>query len=228
MAEIHPTALITGDVVLGEDVSVGPYSVLTGPIEVADGVRIGSHCAIGGFADELGTRGPSEPAGPIVIGPGALIRDHVSVHHPFETAQTVLGEGTYLMHGTYVAHDCVLERGATLAQNAAIGGFSVVLESAYVAMGAAVQQRAVVGQFSIVGAATAAVKSLPPFSRLIPGRGLDPNDYAIERYGFGSERDAIAGWLSGNPAPTEGRAAAVIERYGEWSASAGVSEYSRG
>ena len=39
MPEIHPTAIVDGDVTLADDVTVGPHCVLTGPVTIGAGCR---------------------------------------------------------------------------------------------------------------------------------------------------------------------------------------------
>ena len=40
MPEIHPTAIVDGDVDLAPDVVVGPYCVIRGPVRVGAGTRL--------------------------------------------------------------------------------------------------------------------------------------------------------------------------------------------
>lgn len=213
MTDIHPTALLEGDVELGQDVTVGPYSVLLGPLVVGDRASIGAHCKIGGYGDLLAVRGPSEPSGRVEIGAGAVIREFVSVHHPSHTPATVIGAGAYMMHGSYAAHDSLVGDAATLAQNASIGGLSRILEGAYVAMGAAVVQRVVVGPYAIVAAASAATRHVRPFSRALPNRAPDLNVYAVERFGFSEHREALAAYVAGGHPPADGRIEALIAAF---------------
>jgi len=207
---IHPTAILDGDIDLGQGVEVGPYAVLRGPLEVGAGTRIGAHTALGGFADELGARGPTAPNGPVRIGANVLIREFVSVHHPFATGETRIADDAYLMHGAYVAHDAFVGPRATLAQNAAMGGFSAVLEGSYVAMGASVVQRVVVGSFAIVAAASAAIRSVPPFTRAIPGRPAEVNGYALERYGYSDRRAEIEAFVLSGTRPSDAALISIV------------------
>ncbi len=64
-ASIHPTAIFEGGVVLGKNVSVGPYSVLGKGVEVGDGARIASHVVIGEGS---------------VVGPGSILHPHVVLY----------------------------------------------------------------------------------------------------------------------------------------------------
>jgi len=46
--QIHSTALVSKKAKLGEDVSVGPYSVISGGVVIGAGTKIGSHCVLEG------------------------------------------------------------------------------------------------------------------------------------------------------------------------------------
>src|SRR5205814_2060485 len=45
---IHPTAIISSDAVLGEEVEVGPYAIVGASVTVAKGTTIGPHTRIEG------------------------------------------------------------------------------------------------------------------------------------------------------------------------------------
>jgi UDP-N-acetylglucosamine acyltransferase len=223
--EIHRTAVIEGDVRMGTGNVVGPYAVLIGPLVLGDDNRIGPHSVIGTAGDELRQRRYDASAKRIAIGDRCTIREHVTVHKACYGEATVLGDGVYLMHGSYVAHDTRLGDGAVLAQNAVIGGVARVLEGGYVAMGAALHQEAVLGHYAIVGAAAAAVRSVRPFTRLIPGQPVTVNEYAIERYGFADQRDEIERYVHDRRAPLTPRLAAMVAEYEALCARAGRGEY---
>ena len=51
MNKIHPTAIISEDVVIGENVSIGAYSVLSGNVKVANNNTIHPSVCISGDTD---------------------------------------------------------------------------------------------------------------------------------------------------------------------------------
>jgi acetyltransferase-like isoleucine patch superfamily enzyme len=77
---IHPTALVDPAARLGEGVEVGPFSIVHAGVELGAHTVVGSHC-------ELGHPATGEDAGPLRIGPGALIRSHSVLY-----AGSVFGE----------------------------------------------------------------------------------------------------------------------------------------
>lgn len=210
---VHRTAIVEGDVELGDGNEIGPYCVLQGPLSIGDDNVIGPHAVIGTRGDEIWQRRYDTTGKRVEIGSRCTIREHTTVHKPCYGELTSVGDDVYLMPGAYVAHDTILERGAILAQNTAIGGVSRVLENGYLAMGAVLHQQAVLGQYAIVGAAAAAVRSVKPFSRFVPGQPTTVNSYAIERYGFDDEREQIERYVLHGEVPGGGRLAAMVAVY---------------
>ncbi|MDR6956357.1 acyl-[acyl carrier protein]--UDP-N-acetylglucosamine O-acyltransferase [Pseudomonas brassicacearum] len=66
---IHPTALIDGNANIGNDVSIGPYTVIHSNVIIGDGTSIGSHC-------EIGLPTSLSEGAPLIIGKSSLIRSH--------------------------------------------------------------------------------------------------------------------------------------------------------
>ncbi len=66
---IHQTAVVDSKAKIGNNVSIGPYTIIHGNVEIGDGTTIGSHCEIGV---------PSALSGgqPLIIGDSSLIRSH--------------------------------------------------------------------------------------------------------------------------------------------------------
>lgn len=210
---VHPTADIGADVDMGTGNEIGAFCVLRGPLEIGHDNRIGPMAVIGTHGDEIWDRRHDSLQKRIQIGDRCTIREHTTVHKPVYGNLTSINNDSYLMHGAYVAHDTILGPGAVLAQNAAIGGVSRVLERGYIAMGAVLHQQTVCGHFAIVGAGAAAVRSVRPFSRYVPGQPLSVNAYAIDRYGFSDHREEIERYVLDGAMPQTTRLAAMVDEY---------------
>ena len=65
-ADIHPTASIAADVVLGEGVSIGAHAVIEAGARIGAGSRIGAQCFVGAGAS---------------LGKACLLHPHVTVYH---------------------------------------------------------------------------------------------------------------------------------------------------
>jgi acetyltransferase-like isoleucine patch superfamily enzyme len=69
MMSISSLALVSPRARLGEDVSVGPFTVIHDNVELGDRVTVESHC-------EIGHPTPAAGGKPLVIGSDSLIRSH--------------------------------------------------------------------------------------------------------------------------------------------------------
>jgi UDP-N-acetylglucosamine acyltransferase len=221
---IHPTAHVEGDVQLGHGNVIGPYAVLLGPIVMGDDNLIGPHACIGTLAAEIWRRREIPTDKRVEIGNRSIVREHAAVQKPIYGDATRLGDDVYVMHAVDVAHDSRLDDGAVCAANAALAGVSRLCEGAYVAIGATVHQLSVIGHYAIVGASAAATRNVRPFTRHVPGQPPTLNSYAIDRYGFSEDRDAIERYVYEGRTP-EGRIGAMVAEYEELHAKSGRDEY---
>lgn len=66
---IHNTAIVSPHAQIGQNVSIGPYTIVHDNVIVGSGTTIGSHC-------EIGLPTPLAKGRPLIIGENALIRSH--------------------------------------------------------------------------------------------------------------------------------------------------------
>jgi acyl-[acyl carrier protein]--UDP-N-acetylglucosamine O-acyltransferase len=66
---IHPTAIVSEQASLGENVSVGPYSIIHGGVTIGSETQIGSHC-------EIGVPTKLAKDNKLTIGEASVIRSH--------------------------------------------------------------------------------------------------------------------------------------------------------
>jgi len=207
MKRIHPTAIISGEVELEEDVEIGPYSVLEGKITIAKGTKIGARVSIKGEVSigrdckiYDGAVIGEEPqhlkyAGEetkVIVGDRVIIREYVTIHRgtPFGTGVTVIESDVMLMAYAHVAHDCVVKRGAILANCATLGGHVEVGEYAFIGGLSAVHQWARVGDYAMVGGVSGVSLDIPPFTRASGQHAhlYGINTVGLERRGFSKEK----------------------------------------
>ncbi len=98
---IDPTALVLGDVEIGEDSSVWPMAVLRGDVH---SIRIGKHTSIqDGTVCHVTHDGPFDPGGyDLVVG------DNVTVGHKA------------ILHGCHIEDNCLIGMGAVVMDGAII------------------------------------------------------------------------------------------------------------
>ena len=116
---IHASAVVIGDVSLGDDVSVWPTAVIRGDVErivigarsnVQDGTVI--HCE---------SPKPKRPEGfPTIIGDDVLIGHMAMIHGSILEDRAFVGLGAIVMDGCRIESDAMLAAGAMLTQGKVI------------------------------------------------------------------------------------------------------------
>lgn len=178
--KIHPTAIVDPTAELGDNVSIGPYSIIKGDTVIGPGTTIASHVVI----DQYVTIGPdctifqyaSVGAAPqdlkyhgektyLKIGRGTVIREFVTINRGTGVGggMTELGEDCYLMAYAHVAHDCRIGRKVILANNSTLAGHIVIGNHVSVGGLVAIHQFVCVGDYAYIGGKSAVVKDVPPF-----------------------------------------------------------------
>lgn len=187
MASVHPTAVLTGDVQLGEGVTVGPWCVLRGPVKLGEGVELIANVQVQGPV-EIGPRTrvypfacigfePQDykfkrgsPTAGVRIGADCLIREHATIHAATKADRpTMVGDRCFMMVGSHMGHDARIHDGVVLVNAALLGGHSEVFAGAILSGGAALHQFNRIGRLAMVGGASALSVDVPPFC-LVWGR----------------------------------------------------------
>jgi len=176
---IHPTAIVSPLAHLGQNVSIGPFTIIEDGVTVGDNCRLEARVSlkqgvtlgndnwvcegtvIGGMPQHVHV--PADP-GQIVIGTGNVFREHCTVHRPLKPDQfTRIGNQGLFMAGVHVAHDCKLGSNLIIANNALLGGHVTVDDRAYISGGVAVHQFCRIGCFVMIGGQARIVQDVPPF-----------------------------------------------------------------
>ena len=206
MVKIHPTAILEGNIELGQNVEIGAFTVLKGNIKIGDNTKIGSRvsiyhnveigsncqiydgCVIGEAPQHLRDKGLE---GKVLIGNNTILREYVTVNRgtDFDRKLTKIGSNAFLMAYCHVAHDCEVGDYVIMANAATLGGHVVIEHHAVLGGLAAVQQKCRVGAYSMVGGLSGVNKDVPPFTRAVGHhvelKGL--NIVALKRAGFSKE-----------------------------------------
>jgi len=204
--KIHPTAVIAAGAELGEDVTIGPYSVIGRHVRIHDGTRIGPQVVIdgvttigrdnqilgqanvGGAPQDLTYE--DEPTH-VEIGDRNTIREFVTINRGTMKGGglTKVGSDCLFMACSHVAHDCVLGDSVMLGNNVLLAGHVAVDDGAIVNGAAAAHQFVTVGRNSYVGGLTRVIQDVPPFMILEghPARVRKVNIIGLERSGVSFE-----------------------------------------
>lgn len=210
MTEIHKTAIVDAQAVIGADVTIGPYCIVGPDVTLGDGVELKSHVVIDGRTTVgAGTRifpfaavglqpqdlkYAGEPS-LLTIGSNNVIREYATMHPGTEGGgmETKIGDNCLFMLGAHVAHDCVVGDHVIMANNASIAGHVTLGDSAILGGLAGVHQYVRIGAHAMIGGMSAVDQDLIPFGSASGERaslsGL--NIIGMKRRGF--DRDAING-----------------------------------
>ncbi len=210
MPKVHPTAIIRGEVELGEEVEVGPYTIIEGKVVVGEGTKIGARVSIKGKVSigsncriHDGAIVGEEPqhlkyAGEeseVIVGNNVIIREYVTIHRgtAIDKMKTVIEDDVMLMAYSHVAHDCIVRRGVIMANCATLGGHVEVGEYAFIGGLSAVHQWARVGAYAMVGGLSGVSLDVPPYVRASGQHAhlYGINTIGLERRSFSKEAIAI-------------------------------------
>jgi UDP-N-acetylglucosamine acyltransferase len=205
MSGVHQTAVISEGAQIGDNVSIGPYTVIGPEVVIRDGADIRSHvviegcttigekciifpfACIGSQTQDLKYRGGRSR---VTIGAGTTLREYVTVNSgTHEGEHTQVGEGCHIMAYCHVAHACRVGNGVIMANGATLAGDVLVEDQAVIGGLSGVHQFCRIGRMCMVGGCSKVVKDLAPFT-MVDGnpasvRGL--NTIGLERRGVSED-----------------------------------------
>ena len=108
---IDPTAVVMGDVCLGDDVSVWPHAAMRGDVQI---IRIGARTNIqDGTVLHVTHDGPFNPAGfPLHIGEDVTVGHRALLHGCTVGNRVLVGMGAIIMDAVVVEDDAMIAAGA--------------------------------------------------------------------------------------------------------------------
>ncbi|MHC4989854.1 MAG: acyl-ACP--UDP-N-acetylglucosamine O-acyltransferase [Planctomycetota bacterium] len=184
MADVHPTAILEGEIDLADDAEIGPYCVLRGPVRIGTGTRlIGSVYVQGparigarnvvypfaclGFAPQHARYDPAQPGHGVAVGDDNTFREHVTVHRAFtDEGPTTIGSGNFFMASSHCGHDCRVGDGGTFVQGAVLAGHVTVGDNVMMGGMSGVHQFCQVGRHAMLAGGFTTTKDVPPFFTL--------------------------------------------------------------
>ena len=181
MPNIHPTALVSPEAHLADDVTVGPFAIIDAGVEIGSGCTIGPRAWITGNLTKLGKNNQigcgaiigdnpqdgsfdtSTPSG-VIIGDNNRFGDYVTIHRStFENGNTTIGDNNFLMIGTHVGHDCSLGNDNNMANNVLLAGHVHIGSNVFLGGGAGFHQFIKIGDFAMVQGNAAITRDVPPY-----------------------------------------------------------------
>ncbi|KAB7624287.1 gamma carbonic anhydrase family protein [Alkalilimnicola sp. S0819] len=120
-AWVHDSAVLIGDVELGEDCSVWPLVVIRGDVNY---VRIGARSNVqDGTVIHVAHKGPYNPTGfPTLVGEDVTIGHKAVVHACTIGNRVLVGMGAVIMDGAEVGDDCIIGANALVPPGKKLAG----------------------------------------------------------------------------------------------------------
>ncbi|WP_432471448.1 gamma carbonic anhydrase family protein [Amphritea sp. HPY] len=108
---VDPSAVVLGDVELGDDVSIWPLTVIRGDMHR---IRIGSRTSVqDGSVLHITHAGPFNPDGfPLIIGDDVTIGHQAMLHGCTIGSRVLVGMGAMVMDGAIVEDDVIIGAGS--------------------------------------------------------------------------------------------------------------------
>src|ERR1700682_1435845 len=208
MNEIHPYALVSSKVRLGDGVRIGAFAVVGDDVELGEGCILHAHaviqgparfgrqnsfhpfCSIGGDPQDLKFAGERTE---LVTGDANTFREYVSVSRGTKHGGSVtrIGSRNLFMASAHVAHDCIVGDHTIFGNAATLAGHVLVEDYATINAFSAVHQFCRVGRHAYIAGFTVVTQDVAPFSRVVSERGTrcyGVNTIGLERRGFDAER----------------------------------------
>ena len=205
MNNIHSTAIVSEHAKLGDNISVGPYSIIEENVEIGNDCIIGSHAGIYNGA-RIGNRvkiyqGASVSNHPqdlkyagedavFIIGDDTVVREFATLHKGTkDSGKSVVGKNCLLMAYSHVAHDCSVGDNCIIANAVQIGGHSHIENYVIIGGSTPVHQFTLIGEHSMIAGGIRIVQDVPPFilAANLPAVYGGLNVVGLRRRGFKNE-----------------------------------------
>ena len=177
--QIHPTALVSKNAEIAEDVVIGPYAVIDDKVRLGAGVKIGphaviyrhtsvasgcsihAHAVIGDLPQDLAYK---DSVSYVRIGPGTTIREGVTIHRGTKPETvTEVGQNCYLMANSHLAHNVKLGNSVVIANGALLAGYVEVGERVFISGNCVIHQFVRIGRMAMLGGNSGISQDVPPF-----------------------------------------------------------------
>lgn len=181
MPIVHPTALVSCEADIADDVQIGPYCIITGRVTLGPGTRLMNHVQIQGpvtigagatiypfacigFEPQDVKFKPGEATAGVVIGKNAIIREHATIHAATKIdVPTRAGDNLFMLVNSHIGHDAQVGHNVVMVNNSSFGGHAQIGDNVLMGGNSAVHQFTRVGRYAHIGGLAAASQDLPPF-----------------------------------------------------------------
>ena len=206
---IHPTAIIEpgarvgqnvsvgafsvvgADVVLGDDCTLHRHAIVVGHTTLGDGCEVFPHAVIGMPPQDIKYEGERTS---IDIGKGNVFREMVTIHPGTANGGgiTQIGDDNLMLVGAHVAHDCRIGNQCIFANYVQFAGHVHVEDNVNIGGHTAVHHFVTIGKNAFVGGMTRVPADVPPYMIIVAARGTRSevrmvNGVGLQRSGYSQD-----------------------------------------
>lgn len=198
---VHPKAQIGQNVTIGpftvieEDVVIGDNCVIGSNVNIMNGARLGEGCRIfpgavvSAIPQDLKYNGENTT---LELGNGVIVREFCTLNRgTSDKFKTTVGDNCLIMAYVHVAHDCIIGKGCILANNVTLAGHITIDDYARLGGMVAVHQFVRISKQVMVGGGSLVRRDVPPYVMAArePLSYVGINRVGLRRAGF--DRDTI-------------------------------------
>ncbi|MCP5090397.1 MAG: acyl-ACP--UDP-N-acetylglucosamine O-acyltransferase [Gammaproteobacteria bacterium] len=204
---IHPTAIISENVGIATDVSIGPYVVIGDGVTIGGGTRIDSHVVINGptkigennhiyqfasIGDDPQDKKYANEATSLVIGNRNTIREFCTISRGTtqDRGETTIGDDNWIMAYVHIAHDCVVGNKTIMANNTTLAGHVHVGDWVICGGFSGIHQFCKIGAHAFLGMYCGVNRDVPAYT-MVSGQPAVPrgiNSEGLKRREFSAEQ----------------------------------------
>jgi UDP-N-acetylglucosamine acyltransferase len=200
MTRVHPSAVVSKDAKLADDIEIGPNCVIDGNVSIGAGTKLDANvvigenvtigknnhffanCVIGGRPQILGLK-TNVKIGGLVIGNNNTIREQVTIHPSiYPDKVTKIGNDNLIMIGVHIGHDCILEDKIVMSNYVQISGHCKIETGVWLSGMVLLHQFVTIGKWCYAAGLAGINKDIPPF--LIVSGHYPPMVRAVNKRGL--------------------------------------------
>ena len=183
---VGPWSIVGPNVTIGDNVDIRSHVVLKGPSKIGDGVTIYQFATVGDDTPALAYEGEETY---LEIGPNTIIREGVTIHRGMVRGgigRTEIGANCLLMAYVHVGHDCVVGDNVIMANNASIAGHVTVGDHANFGGYCGIPQFRQIGAHTHIAAMALVLKDVPAYMTVTgnPAYAVGLNLEGMKRRGY--------------------------------------------
>lgn len=207
---IHKTAMVDKKSEIGNNVSIGPYSIVHSNVRIGDNTIIESnsviyphteigennkiydHVIIG--ADPQDLKFDINIKTHVQILDNNIIREYSSIHRSTkEEKPTNIFSNTMIMSNCHVGHDCLVGNNVIMSSMSMLGGHCMVEDNVVLGGNTLVHQNVRIGKLAMTAGGSRVSKDVIPYMLLgrSPVKHYCLNKLGIKRYGVDGEKYAV-------------------------------------